>query len=727
MKGMFLFREFNARVCLFMVLLSCTAGGTRAAEVVTAAVPEVSSPALIPYPSEVRMEKGSVRFQKIHVNAGIKGVIPRRKDVLKEIGDVVRMSGIPVSLGKETEGEDFLELELRTDAGIGGEGYALSVKPGNVVISAGSFSGFFNALQTFRQLVSREKDGFSMPAVQIRDEPAFAIRGVMLDVGRYYMTPKFIKEMMRRLSRYKINTLHLHLTDDPAWRLEVKKHPELTDGAFHWKSRLPGKFYTQAELKDLVDYCAGLNIQVIPEIDMPGHSQSFVKAMRTGMQTEKGGSILQDAVDEAAVLFPGRYFHMGSDEVHITMKDFVPRMAEHIRSRGKEVVVWSPGSLPDRDAVLMCWGENEAGAVMDKSMKRIDGNGFYIDWADSQSGVYQVFFQQPCEVPRGDDKALGGILAIWCDGNLSSEQRVLEQYPFYPCALTFAERLWRGAATRRKDYMAQLPPKGTPGWTEFREFENRLAVHRDRFFRGVPFAYVKQADICWSLIGPFDHKGRNDTSFEPERKMAPSYRDGDRTLAWKKTPVYGGAVHIRHLFAMFNMHRKVYREDHWPTLMTPDVGKGDGTCYAATRLFSPREQEVWLMFGLNGMWGHSGGYRSARAPEQGSWDFSGGDVWLNGKRVNPPEWPFKSLPWTGWGQGRIEEAPLTQEGYFFRPPVKVRLNKGWNRILIRSVFGHWKGDDGQRDWFFCCIPVLWDGVHYREVPGLRYDPRPEVR
>lgn len=115
---------------------------------------------------------------------------------------------------------------------------------------------------------------------------------------------------------------------------------------------------------------------------------------------------------------------------------------------------------------------------------------------------------------------------------------------------------------------------------------------------------------------------------------------------------------------MFNMHRNQYRTDHWPTLMSREVGKEDGTCYALTFIRSPREQEVWLMFGLNGMWGHSGGYRSARAPEQGSWDFSGGDVWLNGRRVNPPRWPFKSLPWTGWGKGRIEEAPLTWEGYF---------------------------------------------------------------
>ncbi len=117
---------------------------------------------------------------------------------------------------------------------------------------------------------------------------------------------------------------------------------------FSLKSRLPGRFYTQAQLKDLTDYCARLNIQVIPEIDMPGHSQPFSRAMKTGMQTEKGVSILKDAVDEAVSLFPGRFFHTGSDEAHISMKDFIPRMAEHIRGKGKEVVVWSPGGPHDK-------------------------------------------------------------------------------------------------------------------------------------------------------------------------------------------------------------------------------------------------------------------------------------------------------------------------------------------------------------------------------------------
>ena len=532
---MFLSRVFSIPVRFFIALLVCFPWELLAGEVVTAPVPEFSSPALIPYPSKVVRGKGSTRFKSVHVHLGRD--VPRRDDLVREMKDVFRISGIPAAVSKDVFEEGSLTWELSLDAGIEGEAYVLSVTPEKTTVRAGDFGGFFNALQTLRQLVSKEKEGFFMPSVQISDEPAFALRGMMLDVGRYYMSPAFIKELMRRVSRYKINTLHLHLTDDPAWRLEVKKYPALTDRAFHWKSRLPGKFYTQEQLKDLTDYCARLNIQVIPEIDMPGHSQPFAKAMKTGMQTEKGISILKDVVDETVALFPGRFFHMGSDEVHITMKDFIPRMAEYIRGKGKEVIVWSPGGPHDKDSVLMCWGESEAGARMDKGMKRIDSNGFYIDWADSQSGVYQVFFQQPCEVPQGDEKALGAIMPVWCDGNLSSEKRVLEQYPLYPCVLTFAERVWRGSATKRKDYMAQLPPRGTAGWAEFREFEQRLASHRDRFFRDVPFAYVKQADMAWSLIGPFDHRGKNDTSFEPERKIAPFYRDGDRTLEWKKTPV----------------------------------------------------------------------------------------------------------------------------------------------------------------------------------------------
>ena len=296
----------------------------------------------------------------------------------------------------------------------------------------------------------------------------------------------------------------------------------------------------------------------------------------------------------------------------------------------------------------------------------------------------------------------------------------LLQYPFYPTMLTFSERIWRGSREKRRDLVANLPAKGTKAWEAFNEFEDRLIYHRDRYFKSIPFAYVKQSEMKWRLIGPFNHHGINDTSFEPEKVIKEKYIVRKDTLTWNDTVAYGGEIQIRTLYAMFNMHRNQYRLDFLPTVMSSSVGKKDGTCYALTRIKSPKNQEVYLMFGLNGMWGHSGGYRSARAPEHGSWDFSGGDVWLNGIRVLPPSrWPFESLPWTGWGKGRIE-VPLTEEGYFFRPPVKIKLRKGVNEILVRTVFGHWKGDNGQRKWQFCCMPVLWNGCHYTEVKGLEY-------
>lgn len=669
--------------------------------------------ALIPYPKEVVCKEGVVRFTSLKledsaVNSDVR-LSSEWEDVCREwkIDYAKKGSVLPV------------HLQIVASRTKEAEGYSICVRDKEVVISASAFRGFFHAFQTLRQLVVKTQGGYELKKCFIRDEPAFAVRGVMLDVGRNYASVGFIKQVARRLSHYKINMLHLHLTDDPAWRVEIKKHPELTDSITFWKTRQPGKYYTQEELKELVDYCSSLGMRVMPEVDMPGHSASFRKAVGADMQTEKGRTVLQEALDELMPLFPDPWFHIGSDEVRFKMDNFMPDMIRYVRGKGKEVVVWHPGFAPDSDAIRMCWGENEAGYALDKSARYIDCNGFYLDWMDSQTGVPQIFFQQPCEVPQGDDKALGSILCVWTDGALSSEQRLLEQYPFYPCMLTFAERIWRGNQEKRRNFMAQLPSPETDAWKAFAEFEDRLVFHREHYFRDAPFAYVKQADMKWSLIGPFDHEGKNDRSFEPEQVIKAEYATKDTVLKWQERYAYGGAIQIRSLYDMFNAHTKRYKPGHWPTLMSSAVGTGTGTCYALACVESSQEQDVWLMFGLNGMWGHSGGYRSGRASEQGSWDYEGGDVWLNDERVNPPHWPFESLPWIGWGQGRIEK-PLTQEGYFFRPPVKIHLKKGVNKILVRTVSGAWKGDAGDRKWQFCCMPVLWDGLHYKEVPGLKY-------
>lgn len=683
--------------------------------------PEADLPvALIPYPKEIVRLKGDLAFSSLRIDELSMASLRDKERIVAEFGDVRRFWQMDAGSRGKQPLVTFRQINSPLSSAESKEGYTLIVSEKGVEISAGEFSGFFNALQTVRQLIRKDNKKYSMPYCRIKDAPAFPVRGLMLDVGRNYMSVPFLKSVVRRLSHYKINVLHLHLSDDPGWRVEVNKYPELTVETSFWPTRQPGKFYTQEDIKSICDFCDSLNIRVIPEIDMLGHSAAFRKAIGKDMQTPEGMQVLKEALDEIIPLFKDSLFHIGSDEVHFKMKEFMPEMIRYVRSKGKQVVVWYPGYAPDSNAVRMCWGEYEAGYSLDKSAPYIDCNGFYMDWMDSQGGVLQTFFQYPCEVPQAGGKALGSEMCVWTDGAISSDERILLQYPFYPTMLTFSERIWRGSREKRRDLVANLPAKGTKAWEAFNEFEDRLIYHRDRYFKSIPFAYVKQSEMKWRLIGPFNHHGINDTSFEPEKVIKGKYIVRKDTLTWNDTVAYGGEIQIRTLYAMFNMHRNQYRLDFLPTVMSSSVGKKDGTCYALTRIKSPKNQEVYLMFGLNGMWGHSGGYRSARAPEHGSWDFSGGDVWLNGIRVLPPSrWPFESLPWTGWGKGRIE-VPLTEEGYFFRPPVKIKLRKGVNEILVRTVFGHWKGDNGQRKWQFCCMPVLWDGCHYTEVKGLEY-------
>lgn len=150
-----------------------------------------------------------------------------------------------------------------------------------------------------------------MPYCRIKDAPAFPVRGLMLDVGRNYMSVPFLKSVVRRLSHYKINVLHLHLSDDPGWRVEVNKYPELTVETSFWPTRQPGKFYTQEDIKSICDFCDSLNIRVIPEIDMPGHSAAFRKAIGKDMQTPEGMQVLKEALDEIIPLFKDSLFTLG--------------------------------------------------------------------------------------------------------------------------------------------------------------------------------------------------------------------------------------------------------------------------------------------------------------------------------------------------------------------------------------------------------------------------------
>lgn len=686
--------------------------------------------ALIPFPKEIDWTPKDIPVGRLEIQLGEGWPVKEQQRLQPYLTELL----LQIGGGKASGPRHVVRIEHGEvpAATIPQEAYRLQTKPAGSRIIASTSHGVFNGLQTLRQLLhdsdgrnqtNSSKSQRTLAGCSIRDWPSFRIRGVMLDVGRNYLPPAFIKQQVEKLSQYKINVLHLHLTEDAAWRLQIRQHPELTEAKYQWKTRQPGQHYSQEEMRDLIAFCRQRHIEVIPEIDMPGHSEAFRHATGVDMQSPEGVRILKEVIDEVVELFPSPRLHIGSDEVRIMMKEFMPTMIDYIRSKGKEVIVWGPGLAVDPECITMHWGDH-TGHQVDPSRRHISTIGFYMDWVDSQSGVYQYFFQQPCDVPQGNPNAMGAVTCVWTDGALSGPDRILSQYPFYPCSLTFAERLWRGAHQSRPDLFAKLPQPNTSAYRAFSEFEQRLTEHRDRFFRDLPFAYVQQSHIPWRLIGPFDHKGKNDTSFEPETIIKETYQDGGQQRSWEEQPAWGSAIHLRHFYSVFNLHQKRAFPDYWPATMNHRVGKGGGTCYALTYINSPKAQDIHLMFGIGGQWGHSGGYRTARAPEQGQWDFSGGNLWINQKRINPPRWSFGSPPWTGWKQGRIEETPLTEEGYFFRPPVVVTLNEGWNQVLIRVPFGWWKGDKGQRKWFFNCLPVAWDGKHYREVDGLKYSIRP---
>ena len=524
------------------------------AEGLVASYPEADLPvALIPYPKEIVRLKGDLAFSSLRIDELSMASLRDKERIVAEFGDVRRFWQMDAGSRGKQPLVTFRQINSPLSSAESKEGYTLIVSEKGVEISAGEFSGFFNALQTVRQLIRKDNKKYSMPYCRIKDAPAFPVRGLMLDVGRNYMSVPFLKSVVRRLSHYKINVLHLHLSDDPGWRVEVKKYPELTVETSFWPTRQPGKFYTQEDIKSICDFCDSLNIRVIPEIDMPGHSAAFRKAIGKDMQTPEGMQVLKEALDEIIPLFKDSLFHIGSDEVHFKMKEFMPEMIRYVRSKGKQVVVWYPGYAPDSNAVRMCWGEYEAGYSLDKSAPYIDCNGFYMDWMDSQGGVLQTFFQYPCEVPQARGKALGSEMCVWTDGVISSDERILLQYPFYPTMLTFSERIWRGSREKRRDLVANLPAKGTKAWEAFNEFEDRLIYHRDRYFKSIPFAYVKQSEMKWRLIGPFNHHGINDTSFEPEKVIKEKYIVRKDTLTWNDTVAYGGEIQIRTLYAMFNM------------------------------------------------------------------------------------------------------------------------------------------------------------------------------
>lgn len=371
-------------------------------------------------------------------------LLPRPNDIDLHEGQFVFTPGIPViyAPGLESLAEYITEyiplrliddrtwtagqsLRLLVDEALGEEAYRLEVTPQGVRITGGDYGGVFNGLQTLLQLLPPEvytKHAtlpMTVPACRIVDEPRFHYRGMMLDVARTWMDAERVKRHIDLMSHLKINKLHLHLSDDEGWRLEIKSHPELTEiGAWRggdspvwpvygkWDEKYGG-FYTQEQMRDMIRYAEVRNVEIIPEFDLPAHSRNIARVhpeilcnytpdleVTTGYDyrsvwcaaREENYRLLADILGEVAGLFPSEYIHIGGDEVDMTQwsrcpdcqalksrerladghaieQYFLGRVNRILEANGKRAAVWNEairgGALP-RNIRVHGWEDVDA-------------------------------------------------------------------------------------------------------------------------------------------------------------------------------------------------------------------------------------------------------------------------------------------------------------------------------------------------------------------------------
>jgi len=631
------------------------------------------NPSLIPLPRNVSFTTDYFPL------FACKKIVAKNSVLLKEAENLkqqLKEKGLIINIDTEADkGEPVIELEIGKVKVpmLEEEAYRLSVTPNRIRITANTSHGIFNGIQTLLQLT---RDGSLVTTCEITDWPAFSWRGYMVDVGRNFQSMQLLKQQIAVMSKYKLNIFHFHFTEDIAWRLQSKMYPQLT--APENMLRNKGMYYTENDLKELIGYCKERYITLVPEIDMPGHSAAFKRAMGVDMQSDSGIVILKNILKEFFTKFKELpYFHIGGDEVHISNKSFMPEMLRYVQSFGKKTIAWSPGAPLDNTTIRQLW-MSDTGERNISTLKFIDSRHLYINHMDPLEAVVTIFNRQIGDTTREDDNINGGTLCLWPDRRVENETDILKMNPVYPGILTFAERCWRGGG--RKGWTATIGTPGSPEANEFTEFEKRLLDHKKLYFTELPFPYVKQGQMVWKLYGPYKNKGDLSKQFEPEKdKLNESHLTASQS-------VVGGTIVLRHW---------------WAPLVNGVLNdpQENTTWYAYTKIWSNEDgfRDFWI--GFNNL----SRSPATDSPEPGTWNNLQSKIWVNGNEISPPNWKHA-------GQKGNSEIPLVDEGYECREPTKILLHKGWNIVLIKAPIGSFKGRDWQN-------PVKWE---YTFVPICSY-------
>jgi hexosaminidase len=363
------------------------------------------------------------------------------------------------------------------------EGYTLDVSPSGAKLTAPNPLGVIRGLQTFLQLVEVTPDGFVASAVHIEDSPRFRWRGLTIDVSRHFISVDTLKRNIDGMTAVKMNVLHLHLSDDQGFRVATRQFPKLVEMGSD------GRYYTKAEIRDLIGYASDRGVRVVPEFDMPGHSTSWfvgypeLASAPGPYQIERRWGIFDPAMDpsreqtyefldkfigEMADLFPDHYFHIGGDEVNGKQWDANPKIREFMRVHNlknnqelqqyftlrvqkivskhqKLMVGWDeilgPG-MPKDKVVIQSWrGQDSLAAAAKQGYSGILSSGYYLDAMAPAKKYYSVDPMSNADATLNLDqqkRILGGEACMWSefitDDNIDSR--------IWPRAAAISERLW---------------------------------------------------------------------------------------------------------------------------------------------------------------------------------------------------------------------------------------------------------------------------------------------
>jgi hexosaminidase len=488
---------------------------------------------IIPAPASVTATDG-VEFE---VTDATRIVAPTGSEAARiggYLADLLRRStGFPVEIGP-TAGivpGDTISLAVDADAAdLGDEGYELKVDAEAVTLRAHRPAGLFHGVQSLRQLLpsrvesGEKQDGpWHIPGGTVVDKPRFAWRGAGLDVARHFFTVDEIKKYVDEIALYKINVLHLHLTDDQGWRIEIKKWPELTKvGASTAVGGGKGGFYTQEQYAEIVQYAAERFVTIVPEIDMPGHTNAALasyaelncdgKARPTYTGIDVGFSslcvdkpvtyeFLDDVLGELAVLTPSPYLHIGGDEVKTLpaaeYATFIERVQQIVLKHGKQVLGWQEIAAAKLvpGAVTQYWDINASPAPVAAAvkggakvilspaskayldMKYHENSKLGLQWAGFVE-VRDAYDWEPATLLDGigEDALLGVEAPIWSE---TLEDLDAVEFMAFPRLPAIAEIGWSPVAAR-----------------EWESFGSRLAGHGPRWTAmGVNFYRSEQ--ISW--------------------------------------------------------------------------------------------------------------------------------------------------------------------------------------------------------------------------------------